>query len=166
MWTGVERTHMTDATGSTGPHAEIRRMVDRETEAWDARDAEALCELFHPDMVWAWPPSATDHDPIEWDLEYGRFDRERWSESWRTLFETHELVHNRRSIRSIEVSDEGDGGMAVVDIDTQWRHRETGETFHWEGRTAKIYSLIEEGWKLIAHWGALAFAEDGTPISE
>lgn len=27
-------------------------MVDRETAAWDRQDAEALVELFHPDMVW------------------------------------------------------------------------------------------------------------------
>ena len=30
---------------------EIREMVHRETRAWDARDAGALVELFHPDMV-------------------------------------------------------------------------------------------------------------------
>ena len=37
---------------------EIREMVNRETRAWDARDAEALTALFHPDMVWPWPPDA------------------------------------------------------------------------------------------------------------
>ena len=31
-------------------------MVDRETRAWDTKDAGALVDLFHPDMVWPWPP--------------------------------------------------------------------------------------------------------------
>lgn len=36
-------------------------MVDRETAAWNDRDVESLLDLFHPDMVWAWPPTAYDH---------------------------------------------------------------------------------------------------------
>ncbi len=32
-----------------------------------------------------------------------------------------ELVHNRREIRKIVVSREGDGSFAIVDIDTLWR---------------------------------------------
>lgn len=34
----------------------IRAMVERETSAWNQKDAEALVDLFHPDMVWPWPP--------------------------------------------------------------------------------------------------------------
>jgi uncharacterized protein (TIGR02246 family) len=41
---------------------EIREMVDRETEAWNAKDADGLLELFHPDMVWPWPPDNLSHD--------------------------------------------------------------------------------------------------------
>ena len=37
---------------------EIRDMVDCETRAWDEQDAEALVSLFHPDMVWPWPPDS------------------------------------------------------------------------------------------------------------
>jgi ketosteroid isomerase-like protein len=142
----------------------VRELVDRETAAWDEQDVETLLDLFHPDMVWAWPPTGYDHDPSTWDLEFGRFDRDRWREEWQTLFSTHELVHNRRSVERVDASDEGDGGLAVVDIDTLWRHRETGEDFHWKGRTAKIYALVDDEWKLTAHWGALRFDEDGVPV--
>ena len=46
--------------------AKIEEMVHRETRAWDARDAETLVELFHPDMVWPWPSDSGDHDPATW----------------------------------------------------------------------------------------------------
>ena len=39
---------------------------------------------------------------------------------------THELVHNRREIKKIVVTPEGDGAFAVVDVDTLWRDREGG----------------------------------------
>lgn len=142
----------------------IQEMVDAETTAWDDRDVETLLDLFHPDMVWAWPPTEYDHDPATWDLEFGRFDRDRWRENWQTLFDTHELGHNRRETVTVDVSGQGDGGMAVVDIDTLWRHRDTGEEFHWNGRTAKIYALVDGEWKVTAHWGALRFDEDGEPM--
>jgi ketosteroid isomerase-like protein len=140
-------------------------MVDRETAAWDDRDVETLLDLFHPDMVWAWPPTGYGHDPATWDLEFGRFDRDRWRENWQRLFDTHELVHNRRETVTVEVSEQGDGEMAVVDIDTLWRHRDTGEELHWHGRTAKMYALVDGEWKLTAHLGALRFDEDGTPVT-
>ncbi|MFB6170137.1 MAG: DUF4440 domain-containing protein [Haloarculaceae archaeon] len=148
------------------PADAIREMVDRETAAWDDRDVEALLDLFHPDMVWAWPPTAHDHDPRTWDLEFGRFDRDRWRANWQGLFDTHDLVRNDRETRRVTVSDQGDGGMAVVDIDTLWRHRETGEDFHWQGRTAKVYALVGDEWKLTAHWGALAFDDAGRPVTD
>lgn len=144
---------------------DLRRMVDRETRAWDRQDVDALLDLFHPDMVWAWPPTNGAHDPETWELELGRFDRERWGDGWQGLFDTHDLVHNRRTTRRVSVSDRGDGGMAVVDIDTLWRHHETGVDFRWNGRTAKLYTLVGGTWKLIAHWGALRFDDDGTPLT-
>ena len=60
--------------------------MDRETRAWDERDADVLVELFHPDMVWPWPPGPHDHDPMRWVMEWGRYDRERWRDGWRRLF--------------------------------------------------------------------------------
>mgnify|MGYP002277441512 FL=1 len=140
-------------------------MVDRETAAWDEQDADALLELFHPDMVWAWPPTAYDHNPETWELELGRYDRTRWRENWQTLFDTHELAHNRREIREIAVDAGGTGGFAVVDIDTRWVHEESGDDFHWEGRTTKLYAETESGWKMTAQWGALQFDDEGNPVT-
>ncbi|MFD1568159.1 DUF4440 domain-containing protein [Halolamina litorea] len=150
---------------SESPAAAIRAAVDRETTAWDERDVETLLDLFHRDMVWAWPPTAYDHDPEEWDLEFGRYDRERWRENWQTLFDTHELAHNDRETRRVAVDDGGTGGFAVVDIDTRWIDEASGEVFHWKGRTTKLYALVDAGWKMTAQWGALAFDEDGRPLT-
>lgn len=145
--------------------AAIRTMVDRETTAWDEQDVETLLDLFHEDMVWAWPPTGYDHNPETWELELGRYDRGRWRESWQSLFDSHELAHNRREIREVSVDDGGTGGMAVVDIDTLWVHERSGETFHWEGRTTKLYARIEAGWKMTAQWGALQFDDAGSPVT-
>jgi ketosteroid isomerase-like protein len=135
----------------------IEEMVHRETRAWDRQDAAALVELFHPDMVWPWPPTSQDHDPASWVFVMGRFDRERWLRGWQGLFDTHTLIHNRREIVKIVVTDEGDGGFAVVDVDTLWRDGE-GRESHWRGRACKIYTRMAGGeWKLIAHTGVWAY---------
>ena len=136
---------------------EIQAMVDRETTAWDAQDAEALVALFHPDMVWPWPPDATSHDPVHWVFPQGRYDRERWKAGWESLFRSHELVHNVRRTVRIVVSAEGDGAFAVVDVDTLWRDRATGEPFHWNGRACKGYTKVEGRWLLIFHTGLLDY---------
>ena len=92
-------------------------MVDRETRAWDARDASALASLFHPAMVWPWPRGPSAHDPADWVMVLGKFDRARWTASWQSLFDSATLVRNDRRIAKIIVSTEGDGALAVVDID-------------------------------------------------
>ena len=134
----------------------IRELVDRETAAWDTRDLDLLLSIFHPDMVWPWPPHEQAHDPMEWVIPWGRFDEARWRAGWRELFETHELVHNRRAIRRIQATAEGDGGFAVVDADTLWRDG-YGRELHWYGRSCKIYTLVGDEWKLIAHTGLLEY---------
>jgi len=139
---------------------EIQEMIDKETRAWDELDPELLVSIFHPDMVWPWPPDSTAHNPMTWEFIQGRFNRNRWRDGWRELFDTHELVHNRRSTLKIEVSAEGDGAFAVVDVDTLWRHRETGEDFHWQGLAGKGYTLTEDGWKLIFHTGLLVYPDE------
>lgn len=136
--------------------AEIREIIDRETRAWDTQDVDLLLSVLHPDMVWPWPPDARAHDPIDWVLVLGRFDRERWRRGWQTLFETHQLVHNRREIRRIEVSAEADGAFAVVDVDTLWRSRDGAEQ-HWHGRACKIYSHVAGEWKMIVQTGLLDY---------
>ena len=95
---------------------QIQEMVDRETRAWDEQDADALVSLFHPDMVWPWPPGPEAHNPLEWEFPMGRFDRERWKSGWQQLFDTHELIHNRRETLKISISEQGDGAFAVVQI--------------------------------------------------
>ena len=136
---------------------EIREMVHRETRAWDARDAGALVEIFHPDMVWPWPPDSESHDPATWIFPQGRFDRQRWRDGWQQLFDTHELIHNKRTIIKVIVSDQQDGAFAVVDVDTLWRDRSSGRDFHWNGRAGKGYTRVGSVWKLIFHTGLLSY---------
>jgi hypothetical protein len=138
---------------------DVRAVVDRETQAWDTQDVDLLLSVFHPDMVWPWPPSYTAVDPVDWHLVLGRFDEQRWRAEYEELFATYELVHNRRSVVRIEVSGEGDGAIAVVDIDTLWRERATGdESNHWLGRTCKVYALMPDGWKMTMQTGALRYS--------
>lgn len=140
--------------------AQIQQMVDAETAAWDSRDANALADLFHPDAVWAWPPDAGSHDPETWDMPLGRFNRERWTAQWDELFRTHDLVHNRRVTVRIVVSAEQDGGFAVVDVDTLWRHRASGGEFHWKGRACKLYTLVKDRWLFLTQVGLLEYAKE------
>jgi ketosteroid isomerase-like protein len=144
--------------------AQIQAMVDRETDAWDRQDAEALVSIFHPDMVWPWPPDATAHDPVSWVFLLGRYDRARWKAGWEQLFHDFELVHNRRRTVRIVASEQADGAFAVVDVDTLWRNRTTGEPFHWKGRACKGYTLIDDRWFLILHTGLLEYPAPGQPV--
>jgi ketosteroid isomerase-like protein len=136
---------------------EIRAMIDRETAAWDRQDADALVSLFHPDMVWPWPPDARAHDPALWVFPQGRYNRERWKAGWQELFRTHELVHNVRKTIRVVMSEEGDGALAVVDVDTLWRNRADNTWFHWKGRAGKGYTKVGQDWLLIFHTGLLDY---------
>ena len=135
---------------------QIQHMVDRETNAWNRQDAEELVSIFHPDMVWPWPPDGDSHDPALWVFPMGRYDRGRWKQLWQDLFDTHDLVHNRRRTVRIQVSEQRDGAFAVVDVDTLWRTKD-GQDFHWKGRACKGYSLVGNEWKLIFHSGLLTY---------
>ena len=138
------------------PREEIEEIVNRETRAWDAQDVELLLTIFHPDMVWPWPPSPVSHDPMDWVFVQGRYNYELWKKGWQKLFWTHRLVHNRREMKKIEISREGDGAFAVVDVDTLWRDR-AGREFHWKGRACKVYSKVGHEWKMTMHTGLLAY---------
>lgn len=139
-----------------GVEAQIEEMVQRETRAWDTQDVDLLLTLFHPDMVWPWPPHAQAHDPVEWQFVMGRFSAPRWKRLWQELFDTHRLVHNYRTIRKIVVTNEGDGAFAVVDIDTLWRDV-TGKDNHWKGRVCKVYARVGNAWKMTMHTGVLEY---------
>ena len=138
--------------------AEIQAMIDRETAAWDAQNAGALVDIFHPDMVWPWPPNSDAHDPATWVFPYGRCNRDRWCAKWQALFDTHLLVHNRRSTVKITVSEEEDGAFAVVDVDTLWQDQQGGK-LHWLGRAGKGYTKVDGQWKLIMHTGLLLYPD-------
>jgi ketosteroid isomerase-like protein len=136
---------------------QIREIVNRETRAWDTRDVELLLSVFHKDMVWPWPEKNTDHDPIKWVMFLGRFDYERWKMVYTKLFEQYKLEHNHREIKKITVSDQHDAALAVVDIDTMWVDKKTGEENHWKGRTCKVYSRVDDEWKMVMHTGVLQY---------
>jgi ketosteroid isomerase-like protein len=135
---------------------EITEIVNRETRAWDTKDVSLLISIFHPDMVWPWPRTFQSHDPMDWIMPLGRFNAERWAKGWQDLFDTHRLVHNRREIKKIVISDERDGAFAVVDIDTLWIDRENREN-HWIGRVCKVYSKVGLEWKMTMHTGVLSY---------
>jgi ketosteroid isomerase-like protein len=67
------------------------------------------------------------------------------------------FVHNRRHTLKIVVSEQSDGAFAVVDVDTLWRHRQTGAESHWHGRACKGYTKVGGKWKLIMHTGLLDY---------
>ena len=139
---------------------QIQSLVDLETEGWNTKNPDLFLSIIHPDMVWPWPPTADAFDPVDWVFVLGRFDRERWRKNWQDLFDSHDLVHNRRETVKIEVSAEMDGAFAVVDIDTLWRHKTTGVDNHWKGRVCKIYTKMADGeWKFIFQTGALDFSK-------
>ena len=137
----------------------IQSIIDLETKAWDNQDAETLVSLFHPDMVWPWPPNEHAHDPADWVFPQGRYDRTRWKDGWEELFRTHRLVHNKRETVNIVISEQGDGAYAIVDVDTLWRNRTTGGLQHWKGRACKGYTKIGDVWFLIFHTGLLDYSD-------
>jgi len=136
---------------------QIKEIINRETSAWDDQDVEKLLTIFHHDMVWSWPKTTQSHDPVDWVMEFGRYNYDRWKNNWKELFNTHDLFHNHRKIVKIEISKEGDGALAVVDVDTLWRNKSTGEDFHWKGRAGKVYTKVSDEWKLIMHTGLLEY---------
>jgi ketosteroid isomerase-like protein len=137
--------------------AQITEIVNRETEAWDTQNVHQLLTVFQKDMVWPWPEKSTDHDPATWKMVLGRFNYQRWRLFYQDFFAKHKLVHNKREIKKIVVSDQEDGAVAIVDIDTLWETRENGEKNHWKGRTCKVYSKIGDEWKMIMHTGVLEY---------
>jgi hypothetical protein len=140
----------------TNEELEIIEIVNRETMAWDTKDVDLLISIFHPDMVWPWPRTPKSHDPMDWEMILGRFNQERWSKGWQDLFNSHKLAHNKRKIKKILISNEKDGAMAVVDIDTLWIDKYNNQN-HWKGRVCKVYSKVGVEWKMTMHTGVLEY---------
>jgi len=140
----------------TKEETEITEIVNRETRAWDTQDVNLLISVFHSDMVWPWPRTYQSHDPIDWVMPLGRYNKERWCKDWQDLFDTHRLIHNNREIKKIVISDEKDGAFAVVDIDTLWVDKDNQKN-HWKGRVCKVYSKVKDEWKMTMHTGVLRY---------
>ncbi len=140
----------------TKEEQEILEIVNRETKAWDTQNVSLLISIFHPDMVWPWPGTPQSHDPMDWELVLGKFDKERWSKGWQDLFDNFTLMHNNREIRKIVISAEKDGAFAVVDIDTLWIDDKNNKN-HWKGRVCKVFSKIGNEWKMTMHTGVLEY---------
>jgi hypothetical protein len=141
----------------TKEELEIVEIIDRETRAWDTKNVNLLITLFHPDMVWPWPKTPQSHDPMEWEMVLGKFDKTRWCKGWQELFDNYELAHNKREIKKIVVSVEKDGAFAVVDIDTLWINKVDRDRNHWKGRVCKVYSKVGNEWKMTMHTGVLEY---------
>lgn len=135
---------------------QIQEIIDRETRAWDEKDAETLVSIFHPDMVWPWPKHENAHNPVDWVFPFGRYNRKRWKDDWQKLFDTHKLIHNNRKTLKITISEQGDGAFAVIKIDTLWQDKK-GHRSHWKGIVSKGYTKTKDGWKLIMHTGVLKY---------
>jgi hypothetical protein len=140
----------------TKEELEITEIVNRETRAWDTQDVNLLISVFHHDMVWPWPRTFQSHDPMDWIMPLGKYNKKRWCKSWQDLFDSHSLVHNIREIKKIVISEEKDGAFAVVDIDTLWMDKEKNEN-HWKGRVCKVYSKVGSEWKMTMHTGVLNY---------
>ena len=136
---------------------EIIEIINRETRAWDTQNVELFLSIFHHDMVWPWPPSNLDHDPITWDLFLGKFNYERWKTIYINFFNENRLIHNNRKIEKIILSKENDGAFAVVDIDTLWENKKLKSNLHWMGRVSKTYAKVNNEWRLIMHTGVLKY---------
>jgi ketosteroid isomerase-like protein len=141
----------------TKEESEITEIIDRETRAWDTKDVNLLISVFHEDMVWPWPRTRDSHDPMDWEMVLGRFDKERWCNGWQYLFDNCRLIRNNREIRKIVISNEKDGAFAVVDIDTLWVDKNNRED-NWNGRVCKIYSKIGSEWKMTMQTGVLDYS--------
>jgi len=95
---------------------------------------------------------------MDWVIPWGKYDYDRWKSLWQDLFDHYTLVHNRREIKKIEISEQGDGAFAVVDIDTLWRDDEGNED-NWYGRVCKVYSKCGNEWKMTMHTGVLDYSQ-------
>lgn len=135
---------------------EIKEILERENKAWETKNLKLLLSIFHPDMVWVWPKDNTALNPIDWRIGMGKFNKERWGKIYSGLFQGLTLIHNNRKILKIEVSNEDDGALAVVDVDTLWKDQ-NGNEMHWLGRASKTYVKTNDGWKMIAHTGLLNY---------
>ena len=137
---------------------QIQALIDRVTLGLNTKNPDLFLDVMHPDMVWPWPPTPRDHDPVMWKFVLGRFNKERWRQYWQAIFDQYELLHNHRDTVKIEVSVEEDAALAVLEVDSLWRDKETKQEIHWKGRVGNGYTRMTGGdWKLIFQTGPLDY---------
>lgn len=147
---------------------EIQEIIDRESRAFDTADVELMLSVYHPDMVWAWPPHSRAYDPMDWIMRMGRFNYDRWYKQTQLFFDTHTLIHNKRETQKIVMSDEQDGAFAVVDVDTLFRQAQDQDSpwhddsdgageLHILGRACKIYTTVNGEWKMLYQPGTMHY---------
>ena len=137
---------------------QIQALIDRETSGLNTKNPDFFLDMVHPDMVWPWPPTSRDHDPVQWQFVLGRFNEERWRQYFQAIFDHFDLIHNRRKTVKIEVSVEEDAAFAVIDVDLLWRDKETKQDVPWKGRLCKFYTRMNGGeWKFISQTGPLDY---------
>ena len=144
---------------------EIQAMVDRETDAWDRQDAETLVSLFHPDMVWPWPPDADSHDPARMGLPAGPLRPRAVATGLAGPLRFARLVHNRRRTVRIEVSRSRTAPSRSSTSTRSGENRASGQPFHWKGRACKGYTKVGDRWLLIFHTGLLGLRLMWRPAS-
>jgi hypothetical protein len=138
---------------------EIQALIDRETLGLQTKNPDLFLDMIHPDMVWPWPPTSRDHDPVQWKFVVGRFNKERWRQNFQAIFDNYDLVHDQREIVKIEVSGEEDAAFAVMDIDSLWHSKDANhQDIEWKGRICKAYTRMTDGtWKFIFQTGPLDY---------
>jgi hypothetical protein len=92
---------------------QIQSLIDRETLGLNNKNPDLFLDFIHPDMVWPWPPTPGDHDPVHWRFVLGRFNKERWRQYFQAIFDQYDLVHNNRNTVKIEVAPEEDAAFAI-----------------------------------------------------
>ena len=50
---------------------QIQALIDRETLGLNTKNPDFFLDMIHPDMVWPWPPTSRDHDPVRWKFVLG-----------------------------------------------------------------------------------------------
>jgi ketosteroid isomerase-like protein len=94
----------------------------------------------------------------------GRFQRDRWLQYFRAIFDQYDLVRNNRSTVNIEVSPEEDAAFAILDVDSLWRDKDTKQEIQWKGRVCKFYTKMSGGgWKFIFQIGPLDYSGGDSP---
>jgi hypothetical protein len=152
---------------------QIQALIDREALGLTTKNPDLFLDMIHPDMVWPWPRTSRDHDPVRWKFVLGRFNKERWRQNFHAIFDNYDLVRNHRNTVEIEVSVEDDAAFAVMDIDCLWRDKATKQDIQWKGRVCKFYTRTTGGdWKFILLAGPLDYGSpeqnrvDAAPDSE